>query len=133
MAELGGPYKTCDAAALRWSQKNYHQSHTQEWQKYEYGFFVLGLPGEEGKGLKFYYTKPHTDGNSIGVTPPFYNIALAFCHTHPKPSTFSNPDFNTFKKLRALTAKHKLPHNIVFYLMDGSRPVRRSNSEKNFF
>ena len=69
MAELGGPYNTCDAAALGGFRKIL-VSHTQEWQKYEYGFFVLGLPGEEGKGPGLFNAQYMTRMLRIASMPP---------------------------------------------------------------
>jgi hypothetical protein len=53
--------------------------------------------------------------------------------THPTPGTFSSVDCRGFKKLKELTAQHKLRYDIVYYLMESNRQIRRSSRENNFF
>jgi len=121
--------------------------HNQDWQTYEYGFLVVGWRhqivrqlGHEGfmdTATQYHYTEPHTDHstNSVDQTiPPQYTLLVrAFCHTHPTPGTFSSGDFRNFKKLRELKAANKLGNDVVYYLMESNRRVRRSTREENFF
>jgi hypothetical protein len=139
------PYQTIDAAALAGFRKILLNS--LDWQSYEYGFLVfeLSVPiarqlGHEGfmdTDMRYFYTEPHTDHSrsSIGqsISQQFAMSARAFCHTHPTPGTFSSADFSGFKQLKDLTSKHKLRYDIVYYLMESNRQVRRSSSAQNFF
>jgi hypothetical protein len=145
MAAYVTPYQTIDAAALAGFRKVL--LNNLDWQSYEYGFLVfersvpivrqLGHEGFWDTDMRYFYTEPHTDHStsSIGQTinQQFAMSARAFCHTHPKPGTFSSQDFRGFKQLRDLTAKHKLHYDIMYYLMESNRQVPRSSSEKNFF
>jgi hypothetical protein len=87
--------------------------------------------------MRYFYTAPHTDQSKSSVDqtipPQFARNARALCHTHPTAGTFSSGDFAGFKKLRELTAKHKLGYDIVYYLLESNGQVRRSSSEKGFF
>jgi len=90
----------------------------------------------QDKEMQYFYTGLHTSGGNgeveqdipLGLT--FH--ARALCHTHPTTSNFSSGDFDNFKRLRELKAKHKLGFDIIYYLMDKSRQVRRSDTTEGF-
>jgi hypothetical protein len=139
------PYETIDAAALAGFQRILRNN--LNWQSYEYGFLVfershdivrqLGHEGFMDTAMRYFYTEPHTDQSrsSIGqsISPAYAMSARAFCHTHPTPGTFSSADFRGFKKLKELTGQHKVRYDIVYYLMESNRQIRRSSRENNFF
>ena len=85
---------------------------------------------------EYRYTDPHTDQStsSINHSIPggFTQLAVAFCHAHPTPGTFSTGDFDNFKKLEDLTRRHVLKHDIAYYLLQADGQVRRSMSEAKF-
>lgn len=145
MSTISNPYRTMDDAALAGFRKI--QLNYQDYQTYEYGFLVieskrpivrqLGHEGFMDTETQYHYIEPHTDHSTTSVAhdipPGLARIARAFCHTHPKPGTFSSEDFRNFKKLRELKAGGKLDHEIIYYLMESSGQVRRSGSEEDFF
>jgi hypothetical protein len=120
---------------------------SRKWKTKEYGFLVieqsrpvvrqLGHEGFWDSAMRYFYTTPYTEerGGSVGaeIPPHMATITRAFCHTHPTPGTFSSGDFTGFKKLRELTAKHKLRYGIVYYLLQSNGQVRRSSNEKDFY
>jgi hypothetical protein len=109
------PYETIDAAALAGFKKIL--SNNVEWKTNEYAFLVI----EQSRPIR------------ATIPPHMATITRAFCHTHPTPGTFSSGDLAGFKKLRELTAKHKLRYDIVYYLLESNGQVRRSSNEKDFF
>jgi hypothetical protein len=144
VSTLSRPYRTIDDAALGGFKKIL--LNDREWKSYEYGFLVIGLMhqivrqlGHEGfmdTDELHHYTEPHTDRSKSSIDqtiPPQYAMLVrAFCHTHPTPGSFSSQDFRNFKKLRELTARHKLGHDVIYYLMESDLQVRRSSREENF-
>lgn len=88
------------------------------------------------KEMQYFYTGLHSSGDNGEVNqdiPPGLTFhARALCHTHPTTSNFSSGDFDNFKRLRELKAKHRLGFDIIYYLMDQSRQVRRSDTTEGF-
>lgn len=92
-------------------------SKKNDWNQYEYGFWVVFKPDENNGGKPaWHYTTPlYTDGSPYKVKmdtgDSVYKIN-AHCHTHPKGyENFSDEDKKEFEKLAA--DYYKIP----FYLM----------------
>src|ERR1700759_3343512 len=129
-------YASVEAAALAGFKKV--MTSYPDYTKEEHGFLVVSEVVTVDGGVMYYrYTEPVSAGEreeiNVEIPPLYAPIVRAFCHTHPTGSTYSTQDFESFKKLEALTKDNKLKHEIVFYLLRGDGQVQRSADEKNFF
>jgi hypothetical protein len=104
-------------------------SHGKDWDKWEYGFFVLLT---KSKPVEYRYSIPERGTETRAALGASKDDPIrAFCHTHPKSDTSGNLDFGGDDKDLYKKAVKTFP-SIAFYLMNQFDEVRLAQSEQDF-